>query len=106
MEGCVAISSRDKHHEAVKNALIRDGWTITHDPYPITIGSRPAQIDLGAEMPIAAEKGELLIAVEIKSFLGPSALYDLYNAIGQFGVYRSVLSEQDPQRRLLSCRTG
>ena len=94
------MSARDKYHDIVKNALVREGWTITHDPYRITIGSRPAQIDLGAEMPLGAEKDGRLIAVEIKSFLGPSELYDLYNAVGQFGVYKSVLHEKDPNRKL------
>lgn len=90
----------DKYHSVVKDALVREGWIITHDPYSITIGSRPAQIDLGAEMPLAAEKEGRRIAVEIKSFLGPSELYDLYQALGQFGVYNAVLAERDPERAL------
>ncbi len=27
---------KDEIHEAVKNALVKDGWTITADPYVIT----------------------------------------------------------------------
>ena len=27
--------ARDKIHEIVKNALIKDGWTITADPYKL-----------------------------------------------------------------------
>lgn len=26
---------KDVYHELVKQALIDDGWTITHDPYPL-----------------------------------------------------------------------
>jgi hypothetical protein len=29
------MPAKDLYHEAVKNALIKDGWTITADPYPI-----------------------------------------------------------------------
>jgi hypothetical protein len=71
------MSARDKYHDAVKNALIQDGWTITHDPYRIAIGRRRGYIDLGAEMPLAAEKQGRRIAVEVKSFLGASELDDL-----------------------------
>nr|WP_286392563.1 element excision factor XisH family protein [Pseudanabaena mucicola] len=28
------MSARDLFHDIVKNALQKDGWTITHDPYP------------------------------------------------------------------------
>lgn len=94
------MTAKDKHHEAAKRALVRDGWTITHDPYRLTIGRRRAFIDLGAEMPIAAEKEGRRIAVEIKSFLGLSELNDLENAVGQFGVYRVALQKKDPERIL------
>ena len=46
------MSARDKYHDAVKNALVQDGWTITHDPYGIAIGRRRGYIDLGAEIPL------------------------------------------------------
>jgi hypothetical protein len=26
------MPARDLYHDAVKNALVKDGWTITHDP--------------------------------------------------------------------------
>ncbi|MCP4397416.1 MAG: hypothetical protein GY801_08990, partial [bacterium] len=61
------MSRRDTYHYVVKDALIREGWTITHDPY--TFDTEPQlSTDLGAERTIAAEKGEDKIAVEIKSF--------------------------------------
>jgi hypothetical protein len=94
------MSARDKYHNAVKNALIQDGWTITHDPYRIAIGRRRGYINLGAEMPLAAEKEGHRIAVEVKSFLGASELDDLENALGQYGVYRVTLAKRDPGRTL------
>ena len=61
--------AKDKFHQQVREALEKEGWTITHDPYKIMIGRRRGYIDLGAEI-IGAEKGDQIIAVEIKSFLG------------------------------------
>lgn len=94
------MSARDKYHYIVKKALIQEGWIITHDPYRLTIGRRRGYIDLGAEMPMAAEKEGRRIAVEVKSFLGPSEMDDLENALGQFGVYRVILQKRDPERIL------
>lgn len=57
-------------------------------------------VDLGAEKLVAAEKDQQRIAVEIKSFLGPSLVHDFHLALGQFLNYRLALAEQDPNRRL------
>ena len=75
---------KDTFHEVVKNALVKDGWTITHDPYTLEYNRETLYVDLGAEAPIGAEKAGRRIAVEIKSFLGKSGITDLYNALGQY----------------------
>jgi len=49
------MSRRDKYHETVKQSLIREGWTITHDPYIFQTDPRLAA-DLGAERLISAER--------------------------------------------------
>ena len=85
----------------VKNALIKDGWTITADPYTITYEDAQLFADLAAERPIAAERGTEKIVVEIKSFLRPSVWNDLQSAIGQYEIYRVLLEETDPEYRLL-----
>ena len=94
------MSARDKIHQQVANALVKDGWTITHDPYKVPWKLRKVQIDLGAERLLAAEKGAEKIAVEIKSFIGYNDLRDLYNALGQFILYRQALREFEPDRTL------
>ncbi|MGK7919083.1 MAG: element excision factor XisH family protein, partial [Trichodesmium sp.] len=59
--------AKDIFHQQVKNALIKDGWNITHDPFTIRISEAvKLHIDLAAENAIAAEKGSEKIAVEIK----------------------------------------
>ncbi len=94
------MSARDAFHDIVKNALQQDGWVITHDPYPLQAGSFDLAIDLGAEKMIAAQQGDRRVAVEIKSFLGPSKITEFYAALGQFIAYRSALQVQEKERVL------
>src|SRR5215510_6624640 len=61
----------DVYHEPVKHALIKDGWTITDDPFIIEYKGLRLYADLGAEKPIAAEKFGRKIVVEIKVFGAP-----------------------------------
>ncbi len=94
------MPARDLYHDIAKNALIKDGWTVTHDPYMMQLGKKDLFVDLGAEKLLAAEKGQRKIAVEVKSFVGRSDVQDLRNALGQFVLYRHVLQEKEPEREL------
>src|SRR5262245_33940113 len=94
------MPAREVFHEPFRVALAKDGWTITHDPYTMTFGPKDVFVDLGAERLIAAEKGSEKIAVEIKSFQGPSDVRDLEVAMGQFVFYRSLLARYEPGRTL------
>ncbi|MCC5613063.1 XisH family protein [Nostoc sp. CHAB 5834] len=92
--------AKDLFHQAVKQALIKDGWTITSDPLIIRIERVKLEIDLAAEKVFAAEKDEQKIAVEIKSFINPSVISDFHNALGQFLNYRLALEMTEPNRIL------
>jgi hypothetical protein len=92
--------AKDIYHDTVKTALETDGWTITDELLRLTIGSRSVYIDLGAEKLIAAEKEGRKIAIEIKSFLSPSPVNDLENALGQYILYRDALKRSQPERIL------
>ena len=94
------MPARDRFHNQVRNALIQDGWTITHDPLRLRWGAKDMFVDLGAERLLAAEKGQRKIAVEIKSFVGLSEMADLEQAVGQYLVYHDVLSRVEPDREL------
>jgi hypothetical protein len=101
------MPARDIYHRQVKNALIKDGWTITHDPLKLEIGSKDLFVDLGAEQLIAAEREQRKIAVEIISFVGKSDVEDLEKALGQFVLYHDILDEIEPERVLyLAIRTA
>ena len=41
--------ARDAYHDAVRHALEKEGWQITHDPFPIPLPGVTLQVDLGAE---------------------------------------------------------
>lgn len=58
------------------------------------------EVDLGAEMIIAAQKHTIKIAVEIKSFVGHSEVHDFYKALGQFKTYLRIMRKTDRNRIL------
>lgn len=89
------------HHTAVRQALIKEGWTITHDPLTLSFGVHNLYVDLGAERVLAAERDGEQIAVEIKSFVGQSEVADMEQALGQYLLYRSLLQREEPARRLV-----
>ncbi|HEY9631134.1 MAG TPA: XisH family protein [Coleofasciculaceae cyanobacterium] len=90
----------DLIHNSVKNALIRDGWLITDDPYIIQYRRTTLYADLGAERPIAVERNGQKLVVEVKSFIGASKIQDLKEALGQYDIYRYLLEETAPDRKL------
>jgi hypothetical protein len=94
------VPAKDTYHNQVKRALIKDGWTITHDPLRLQWGVKDMYVDLGAEQLLAAEKEHRKIAVEIKSFVGLSEMDDLENAVGQYVLYHDVLAKVEPEREL------
>ena len=53
------MAAKDLFHDAVKRALEKDGWTITHDPLFISFGGVEMYVDLGADylaIPVDAER--------------------------------------------------
>lgn len=91
------MPARDVYHDVVKNALIKDGWTITADPYKILYKDAELFADLAAEKPIAAEQNGRKIIVEIKSFLSPSPMRDFEIALGQYILYRNLVALTEPE---------
>ncbi len=93
--------AKDIIHHAVKNALIKDGWTITADPFKIEYGEIKVQADIAAERrPFAAIKSGRKIVVEIKSFLGASLVYEFERALGQYRFYPRLLSAIEPETEI------
>jgi hypothetical protein len=79
---------------------MKDGWLITDDPYIIQYRRTMLYADLGVERPIAAERNGQKLVVEVKSFIGASKIQDLKEALGQYDIYRYLLEETAPDRKL------
>jgi hypothetical protein len=94
------MPAKDMYHDAARNALVKDGWTITDDPLRLVWGKKDFYVDLGAERILAAEKLGRVIAVEVKSFVGDSPMADMEKALGQFMLYHSIMRRTEPERTL------
>lgn len=83
------MPAKDKYHETVKRALVKDGWTISGEQIAIRIGKRQFWIDLRA----AKEDNELVILIEVKGFENSGSQATLLmEAIGQYRLYRMILA--------------
>jgi hypothetical protein len=58
------------------------------------------EVDLGAEKIIAAEKEGQKIAVEVKSFLAASFVYEFHRVLGKWNNYSLGLEDFEPNRKL------
>ncbi len=91
---------KDEIHEAVKNALLKEGWIITDDPFRIHY----EDVDVYADLRVEKEEDESgtyrALVIEIKSFLEDSAIHSLEVALGQYATYRTLLNEVAPQYKL------
>ncbi|MBE9223089.1 XisH family protein [Cyanobacterium stanieri LEGE 03274] len=94
------MPKKDIYHDAVKNALIKDGWKITADPYKIKYKDAQLFADLALEKPILAEQNERKIIVEIKSFLSPSPMRDFEIALGQYILYKNIITLTAPEYKV------
>jgi hypothetical protein len=95
--------AKDKFHDIAKTALENDGWLVTADPYHIkdkNLVTKSLEIDLAAEKLIAAEKGTEKIAVEIKSLIADSTIYEFHSILGQYLNYQVALEVVEPDRTL------
>jgi hypothetical protein len=52
------MARNDKYYESVKEALFKDGWTVTHDPFKVKVSKYKFKMDLGAESYIRVPKQE------------------------------------------------
>ena len=94
------MARKDFYHDCVRRALVKAGWTITHEPLLLPFADTRLEVDLGAERP-AAGPGAVLIAVEVKNFLATKPMVSEYQkSHGQYQLYREILQTIDPGRQL------
>lgn len=90
----------DLFHNQVKNALTKDGWTITDDPFILEYKGLRLYADLGAEKLFAAQKMQQKIVIEIKVFNSPSLISELEKTLGQYNIYVSLIKRINPEHKL------
>lgn len=60
--------AKDIFHDNVREALIKEGWTITAEQLRVRLGRAAIEIDMMAENIMVVERDGEKIAVEVKSF--------------------------------------
>ncbi len=91
---------KDQIHDAVCIALVKDGWTITDDPYRIEYEEADVYADLRVEKVNSGAERIRVLVIEIKEFASVSPMHRLEQALGQYQVYRSYLRQIAPEERL------
>jgi len=82
------MPAKDRYHDAVVHALVKDGWTITSEQVFIDFAERHLWVDIQAAK--ALEK--LTILVGVKGFENmPSPVDYLTSAVGKYVIYLSAL---------------
>ncbi len=92
--------AKDIFHDVVRQSLETEGWIIVNDPMSIKVGDNQIYIDLSADKILTADKGNQKIAVEIKTFISGSMVFNFHVAIGQFINYQAVLRQIECDRKL------
>jgi hypothetical protein len=96
----MAMPRKDQIHEAVKSALVKDGWTITDDPFRIAYEDANLYADLRIVRTEAGASVQRALIIEIKGFTGESPLHTLEMALGQYELYRIYLQSIAPEDKL------
>jgi hypothetical protein len=94
------MPAKDRYHDTVKTALIKDQWTVDDKAFKLEVGKRDLFVDLGAEKLLIAQRATQKIAVEVKSFIGASPVNDLEQALGQYLLYEKIMQREHPDRTL------
>lgn len=86
------MPAKDRYHDTVKRALIKDGWSITGEHVKIGIENRSLFVDIEA----SKIDGSLVILVEVKELEDTRAQVEaLANALGKYALYRLALNAMD-----------
>ena len=82
------MPAKDRYHDTVKRALIKDGWNIVHEQYFIKYDARHLWIDIQAEQ----ATDQQIVLIEIKGFEDvASPIQYLEATLGQYLLYQAVI---------------
>jgi hypothetical protein len=86
------MPAKDIYHDAVVNALRKDGWTIVTEQYTLGVDEKRVWIDIRA----ARENLRRIILIEVKSFHNlQDSIEALANAIGKYALYSAIIEIKD-----------
>ncbi len=86
------MPAKDRHHDTVKHALIKDGWHIVREQVFIKYEDRHIWLDLQAER----SSDENVALFEVKGFEKLSSPVEaLESALGQYVLYQAILDALD-----------
>ena len=88
----------DDCQAAIERALAKDGWRISQSQMYLQLGGRKIYIDLEATKNTNGQRQQLML-VEVKCFPEMSSR-EIYQAVGQYMVYRYILEEAQIQTPL------
>ncbi|MEW6212157.1 MAG: element excision factor XisH family protein [Acidobacteriota bacterium] len=91
---------KDLYHDIVKEALVKDGWQITDDPFLIGFRGTLLFADLGAEKVVGVRNRRSKISIEVKVLSEPARFAKFECAVGQYVVYRRLMMSLQLQRDL------
>jgi hypothetical protein len=91
---------KDEIHTAVRNAITKDGWTNTDDPFRIVYADTDVYADLRIVKTVDGAATRRALVIEIKGFAGDSPIHSLENALGQYELYRMYLQRVAPGDKL------
>lgn len=99
------MPAQDLYHDLVKEALRKDGWRVTHNPFRLRVPRHLRQAAPGSPEPgveaflLGAEQDERKIAVAVKSFVGiESGMIE--QAVETLAYSRALLCAMDLDRVL------
>jgi hypothetical protein len=78
------MPAKDRDHDIVKRALVKDGWTTIGEQTRINLDKRHVWIDLLAQR----NDRSLAVLLEVKGFDSRSSMEDPADALGQYLLYR------------------
>jgi hypothetical protein len=83
------MPAKDRLHDVVVHALIKDGWTIVNEQYHLPISKKH---HLWIDIHAARNTEQLAVLIEVKGFLHISSQLDyLASVVGQYVLYETML---------------
>jgi hypothetical protein len=84
------LPAKDRYHDTVKHALVKDSWTITGEHVKIGIENRALYIDIEA----TSASAHMVVLIEVKELEDVlSPIEALAHAYGKYALYRLALDD-------------